>query len=533
MKRIFLLILLVGGVFSCNDRLEELNRPKKNAAEVTGATLFANGVRNMFDLMASSDVNTNIFRLFSQYWAQTTYPDESQYNIVGREISDNFWLVAYRDVLKDLYEAEKVINDTYDPAVLDQATKDNQIAMINVCKVFTYSVLVDVFGAVPFQEAINDEILIPKYDAGEDIYNGIIDMLDESIATLTTNVDAGGFSSVQDLIYEGDAEGWLKFANSLKLRLAVTISDVNHAKAETMISEALASGVFESNADNAAIEYQDAPPSTNPVWEDLVQSGRADFVIANTIVDKMQALADPRLFVYAAPLDFEYPVNAATHSKRDSTIEEGGQMILYYPKTDEVVLKTPPFTIFAADSAKGVQVFVGGEYGTANTYALNSHVGDIFHEPDLEGVILDYSEVQFLLAEATEKGFTTPNTAEEYYNEGITASMEYWGISDDAIADYLAQPEVAYATADPNWKQKIGIQSWLALYNRGLTGWNVWRRLDFTGFNVPDGLTAEDIPNRMTFPIEEATLNPSNFRAAIDMIGGSDDVQTKVFWDIN
>ena len=208
-------------------------------------------------------------------------------------------------------------------------------------------------------------------------------------------------------------------------------------------------------------------------------------------------------------------------------------MLLYYPETDEIVVQQTPFTILAADSLKEVQLFVGGEYGTANTYSANSHVGAIFHEPDLEGVILDYAQVQFLLAEAAERGFTTPMTAAEHYETAITASMEYWGVPEDRIQAYLAQPEVAYATADPDWKQKIGIQAWIAYYNRGFAGWNVWRRLDFEAFNVPEGLTAADIPNRLTFPIEEATLNPSNFRSAIDMIGGSDDVQTKVFWDVN
>jgi len=196
-------------------------------------------------------------------------------------------------------------------------------------------------------------------------------------------------------------------------------------------------------------------------------------------------------------------------------------------------VKQVPFTIAAADSLDEVHVFMGGEYGTANTYSANSHIGDLFHEPDLEGIILDFAEVQFLLAEAAERGITTPATAEDHYTAGITASLEYWGIAEDAIETYLQQEDVAYTTAEGDWKQKIGIQSWIALYNRGFEGWNVWRRLDFTGFNVPEGMTAEDIPNRMTFPIEEATLNPSSFRAAIDLIGGSDDVQTKVFWDVH
>lgn len=522
--------MILGGVFSCDDRFEEMNRPKKNAITVTGEPLFANGVRNMSDMMANTDVNINIFRLLAQYWAQTTYPDESQYNLVGREIADNFWEMAYRDVLKDLDEASRVIRENFDPNVDDEATVNNQIAMIDICKVYTYAVLVDAFGAVPYKQALNDDVLVPVYDPGDEVYMSIIDTLDAAITTL--DPQAGGFSATQDLVYEGDVGGWVKFANSLKLRLAMTIADVQDEKARTMVAEAIVGGLFQGNEDNAAIEYEEAPPSTNPLWEDLVQSGRADYVIANTIVDQMQALWDPRLPVYATGMDFTYPVDDQTNQKRDSVFTEGGDMVLYYPDRDSIVFVTTPFTISVADSAEQVRLFIGGEYGTANTYSANSHVGDLFHEPDLEGLLMDYAEVQFLLAEAAEHGYTTPGTAADHYSEGIRASMEYWGVDEALIDDYLSQPNVDYTTAPGDWNQKIGLQSWLAFYNRGFEGWTVWRRLDFSGFNVPDGLTAEDIPNRLTFPIEEATLNPSNFRAAIEMIGGSDDVQTKVFWDV-
>jgi hypothetical protein len=481
MKKIILSILIVSGVaFSCDDRLEELNRPKKDATVPSGEALFANGVRGMFDMMVSTDVNDNPFRLYSQYWAQTTYPDESQYNMVSRNIPDNFWTNAYRDVLRDLDEARKVIEDTWEVSGLSEAERDNQLSMINVCKIYTFATLVDAFGAIPFSEALNDDILIPKYDDGQAVYDNLIVMLDEAINLLNEN--EAGFSSDQDLIYGGDVAGWIKLANSLKIKLAATIADVNPTKAATMISEA-EPGAFQSNEDNATLSYLSSSPNTNPIWLDLVQSGRADYVVANTLVDKLLALSDPRLGIYADPME--------------------------------------------DDS------FKGGEYGTANTYSANSHVGALYHEPDLEGVIMDYAEVQFLLAEAAARGFATIETEETYYENGIRGSMEYWGVDDADIDAYLAQPSVAYATADGDWKQKIGTQEWIALYNRGFEGWTAWRRLDFTGFNVPDGLEESDIPRRLIFPIEEATLNPSSWRAAIDLIGGSDDVQTKIFWDVN
>ena len=482
MRKIFLILFLTGILISCNDRLEDLNKPTKTAVNVPAETLFANGLNEMFYEMNNSEVNYNVFRLYAQYWAQTTYPDESQYNMVGRRNPDNFWRKGYRDALQDLAEARRVTEETWEDLGLTEAERDNRYAIIDICMVYTYAVLVDAFGAIPYSEALNQDILQPKYDDGAAVYNDLITKLNAAI-NLMDGAEAG-FTSTQDPVYEGDAAKWKKFGNSLKLKMAITIADVDATKAGTMVTEAIASGLFTSNDDNASITYLNSFPNTNPVWEDLVQSGRADYVVANTIIDKLNALADPRIAVFAEPL------------------------------------------------ADGV-TYEGGIYGTNNTYLQKSHIGDLFHDPELEGLALDYSEVEFLLAEAIERGFTVAGTSAEHYDAAITASMEYWGIDAADIATYLANPDVAYATAAGTWKQKIGTQQWIAFFNRGFEGWSTWRRLDFTGFNVPPLLTYEDIPNRFIFPIEEATLNGNNLDAAIQMIGGSDDVQTKVFWDKN
>ena len=475
-------MLFITTFFACDDRFAELNKPTKGAVDVPGETLFTNGIVNMFYLIVNSNVNENVFRMYAQYWAQTTYPDESQYNMVNREIPDGFWVNAYRDALVDLQKAREITEDTWRSLGLTEAERDNRLAIIDVTKVYIFAALVDTFGAAPFSESLSLAILSPKYDTGEDVYTGIIAMLDEAIDSITPGADS--FAPNQDPVYEGNTAGWLKFANSLKLRLAITISDYDATTAGTMVTEAIAGGLITSNNDNTSITYLNAFPNTNPVWLDLVQSGRADYVVANTIVDKLLALSDPRLPVFAEPLD------------------------------------------------DGV-TYEGGIYGDNNTFSATSHIGAIFHEPNLEGLIMDYSEVEFMLAEAKERGFTVSGTAESHYNAGITASLEYWGISNANITTYLANPAVAYTTATGTWKQKIGTQQWIAYFNRGFEAWNLWKRLDFTGFNAPPGMSLSDIPVRLIFPIEEATLNPSNLDEAIELIGGTDDAATKVFWDLN
>lgn len=481
MKKIFLTTFILGLAFACDDRLEDLNRPIKEPVEVPAETLFGNGVKELAYMMTNSNTNINVFRLYAQYWAQTTYPDESQYNMVVRRNPDNFWRGAYRDALQDLDQAEKITLENWEELAMPEAEKNNRIAIINICKVYGFSTLVDAFGPIPYSEALNPEILQPKYDDDAEVYNNLITLLDEAINMIDTSEVA--FPAVQDLIYDGDVLAWKKFGNSLKLKLAVTISDVDPGKAGTMVAEAVQGGVFTSNADNASITYLDAFPNTHPVHEDLVQSGRDDYVVANTIVDKLLALDDPRLPVFAQPI---------------------------------------------ADGT-----YSGGIYGSNNTFSARSHIGEVFYEPTLEGLLLDYAEVEFILAEAAERGFTVPGTAEEHYNAGIRASMEYWGIPEADIVAYLANPAVAYSTAEGDWKQKIGTQHWIALFNRGFEGWTVWRRLDFTGFNAPPLSSYDAIPERFIYPIEEATLNRANLDQGIQMLGGPDNAQSRVFWDVN
>jgi hypothetical protein len=123
-------------------------------------------------------------------------------------------------------------------------------------------------------------------------------------------------------------------------------------------------------------------------------------------------------------------------------------------------------------------------------------------------------------------------SAEEHYNNGITASFEYWGVGDEAAA-YLAKPEVAYATAAGDWKQKIGTQAWLAYYVRGMIAWNSWRRLDYPLLNLPPAPETDDgqVPKRYTFPIDEQTLNAGSRADAVAAMGNNDVMSLRLFWD--
>src|SRR5690606_40947931 len=141
------------------------------------------------------------------------------------------------------------------------------------------------------------------------------------------------------------------------------------------------------------------------------------------------------------------------------------------------------------------------------------------------------SDLEFLLAEAVERGFSVSGTAAAHYNAAVTASFDYWGAS--GAAAYLAKPEVNYATASGDWKDKIGAQKWIALYNRGFDAWLEWRRLDAPALAPPavEGLSLT-VPTRLIYPINEQTLNGDNRDAAAAAIGG-DESSTKLWWDVN
>jgi len=135
-----------------------------------------------------------------------------------------------------------------------------------------------------------------------------------------------------------------------------------------------------------------------------------------------------------------------------------------------------------------------------------------------------------LLAEAIERGFQVEGTAEEHYNAAIRASVEYWGGTPAEADLLLANPKVAYSTAPGDFRQKLGMQSWLTLYNRGFEAWTAWRKFDYPILEAPPDAMS-DVPVRFTYPITEQTLNAESYNAAADVIG-DDEVTTKLFFDV-
>jgi len=482
MKKVILIAISLLVVASCktDDQYEDLNRDPKNPTEVDADFLFNAAVKSLFDQMTSTNVNLNVFKLLAQYFTETQYIDEANFDLTTRNIPQGHWSEMYRDVLLDLQTAKQNVMDDVE---LTEGEKNARIAQIEVLMVYTYQQLVDTFGNIPYSESLDPITYpLPAYDDAATIYGDLITRINAAIPNLT----GSGFAT--DNIYGGDMEKWTKFGNSLKLKLGIHLSDVDAATAKTTVESAVAGGIFESNEDNAILEYSSATPNTNPLWVDLEQSGRSDFIAANTIVDVMNPLNDPRRAYY-----FKDNI-------RDSI------------NTDSVI-------------------YTGGIYGDKNAFGDYTQLGTLLYEPTFRGDILDYAEVSFYLAEAVERGFNVPGTVEDHYVDAITASIMDWGGTEDEVMDYLANPDVAYATAAGDWKAKIGTQFWIAMFNRGFVGWTVWRRFDVPTMNIPVD-TENPVPFRYTYPVNEQNLNDTNRVDAATAIGG-DEQSTKLFWDVN
>lgn len=457
---------------ACKKDITSINVNPKSPLNVPSATVFTNAERVLSNTVTSSSVNLNIFRLIVQHWQETTYTDESNYDIKTRPIPDDIWNAMYRDVLKNLEQSKTLAAGE---GLNADNTKTNS-AISDVLEIYTYYYLLTTFGNIPYTQALNDNILFPKYDDAKTVYYDLLTRLDADIAILNTGSSSLGAA---DIIYGGDAAKWKIFANTFKLKMGITISDIDDAKAKTTVESAVAAGVFSSNSNNAYFQYLSAPPNTNPIWVDLVQSGRKDYVACSTLMNQLKSTNDPRLPFY--------------------------------------------FTLDASGS------YSGAAPGASSNYTTFSKPSATITAPDFPGLLLSYAETELNLAEAVERGYNVGGTAITHYNNGITASVLQWKGTQNSAELYIAQPAINYLTAPGTFKQKIGIQKWLALYNRGWDAWIEQRRLDYPALVAP-ATALSAYPFRFTYPVNEGNTNGANVTAAGTAIGGNL-VTTKLFFD--
>lgn len=469
---VFTLIFLC---ISCMDEgLGNLNEDTKNATKAEPGTFFSNATKELADNIhgiAYRATGPGVTKLWAQHLTAVTYLEGATY------IPEFSWTTLYRDVLKDLDESSTILSETEQTTPTKEKEVLNKQAMIEILKIYTYTNLVEAYGDIPYSEALDFNNPTPKYDDAQTVYLDLIDRLNSAISNLDVNVS--GFSSA-DLIYNGNISNWIKFGNSLKLRMGMRIIDIAPEIGSQTVSEA-SKGVIESNEENAVFRYLSEYPNTNPWWNFLVRENLKYYVATNTFMDELNTLNDPRRSVFFMPL-------------------ENGK-------------------------------FKGAEYGVTQDYFSFSREGEFFRKPDLAVIFIDYEQVEFLLAEAAERGITGVANAEYHYNKAIKASFDYYDIPENVADEYLAQPNVNYSSAGGSWQEKIGIQKWIALFDQGFEAWTEYRRLDYPKLSAPKEAESDIVPLRFLYPIDEQTLNNESYDGAANAIGG-DSYSTRLFWDV-
>jgi len=471
-------LTLALGVSACDNDLTSINQNPNGPTDVAAEYLFPQGVTSVVATLRGTGFDMTMTSLWAQHYAKIQYVDEDRYDIRPGSI-DAWWSGLYSGGLQDLKQA------------VDKATaanKPNQVAASQIMRTWTFGVMTDLWGDIPYSEAnagdAADGTTTPKYDRQQDIYTGMFATLKDASDKITAG--GAGFGNA-DPIYDGDMARWKKFANSLRARYAMRLSKRDPTAARAQLTAALAAGVFTSNDDGAALTWS-AEPNVAPIYNNA--KTRDDHRVSKTLVDTLKSLSDPRLAVYAQ--------------------------------------------CTAVSAAAGGCDYIGVPNGLTSPAAIalgltkTSKIGKVFHAAQAPSWLMDYAEVLFIQAEAAQRGWTAGNAA-TLYNAGIAASLSQNGVSASAIAAYVAQPKVAYSAA--TGLTQIALQKWIALYGQGSEAWAEYRRTGVPSLKAGPAAILPTVARRLTYPLSEQSFNKAARDAAI-ATQGADALTTRVWWDM-
>jgi len=427
----------------------------------------------------------------------------------------------YGDQLKNLAEVLKQTGD----GGFDAGKRVNLRNASRILRVFLFHRLTDYYGRIPYFDAAKategSTFFFPKYDKQSEIYADLLKELEEATAAISASNPDEGFAAA-DLYYNGDISKWKKWGNSLMLRLAMRISNVDAAKANTYIAKAVAGGVFTSNADNTWVPMALTPSE----WTNQNGISRAFYpgdggqpsFLSKTMIDWLKgtdpanvADDDPRLMILSGGI--------ARWTPTTWTLLEG----------DPLKQKGMP----NGQDAASLAILEGGPVDQEATY---SRINWLLLQDDEPYMLMNYGEVKLLLAEAAERGLggLTAGAAAGHYADGVRASMKMYDkydasfvVADAKVDAYLAA--YPYAGTTNEKLEMIGEQLWATNFLNWWEAWSNWRRTGFpvlTPVNYPGNETGGTIPVRLRYPSYEASGNP-NFEATSTT---PNTYTTKVWW---
>lgn len=497
-------VTLVGTLLnSCTDNFEEINtNPTKITALGAGeyGMMFAKAESVPF---ASYQISQNLFAdLYSQYFALTASYFQSDRYTMRFDWLTGHWNPPYTQGVPQL---QTIIKET-------EGKLPAENALAKIWWVFMFHRVTDYYGPIPYFQAGTDAKVI-AYDPQDQIYDDFFKKLAEATEVLNANKTQKPFEKY-DAIYAGNVEKWIKFANTLRLRLALRISDVDPARAKTEAEAAYAGGVMTDVADDAMLKVSGKGADINTFnqitnWNEFRMSASMESVL--------KGYDDPRMPEYFQP-------TAAT-----GTYEGLRNGLL--PAQQGLTLNLP------AQNSN-----VASRFTVANQ---NTNPQDVMHA----------AEAYFLRSEGALNGWAMGGTAQELYEKGIRTSLNQWGTTDDArITAYinsmatpvapmdqqnsppLSNIPVKWADTPEAQKEQINTQKWLALYPDGFEAWANFRRSDYPKLypivasdnaDVPTGTFIKRIP---FITLEKQTNGPA-VTAAEALLGGPDKASTPLWWD--
>ena len=529
MKRLAIIILgglaLLGTTTSCQKDFEEINTNPNRPQQALPTALF-NGSTKLF-LKNTRNYTTSgmMFRSWMQYTAQDTYTKESRF-LYRDYAGDYLWRYPYQVAggYKD------IIDLNTDPKTKELMTtygkSENQIAAARIMLAYTFALLVETFGDVPyysygspnperFQALQLEKYISPVYATQKEIYTDLLKELKEAAAQIVS--DSYVFKE-GDYIFE-TPDKMRRFANSLRLRLAIRLKDVSDTELRTLAQQSIdelkaGTAVMQSEADTVELQFDSDDTNPAPIYKEYFVSNRVDYSPSNSFVQLLKGQrgnfgVDPRLQKYFAPKGL------TKYQARDGRYTESDNLNDY----------------------------IGMPYGLDESMAdfqFKSGVAVSFFssrilQPNYAEVFMEYSEVCFLLSEAN--GWD--NT---WYKKGVEASMKKWGVDDAKITSFLATIPAAN-------EENVLTQKYIALYMNPNEAWAEYRRTGYphtlikvneeTDLNIPteagqtkyrfESLVADltDIPERLFYPVAYKVINEANYQEALKSMQMTTDILTK------
>ena len=536
---------------SCSDEyMENMNTDPSKAATIDPNAQLTTAQLQTYGDLSMMEIYRNYHYAFTQQlmgcWNTTNYG--GRHTLDNNEMS-RIWTSFYTQSLKNIIDAQ------YRTA--EDAEKANINSVLRIYRVYLMSIITDTYGDAPFSEAglgFLEGKFNPKYDKQEDIYNAFFLELEDAVNKIDPTKD----KVTGDLIYAGDVTKWQQLANSLRLRFAMRISNVNPTKAQTEFENALAAngGVITDASSDALIKYMTIAFSFGQeAYSDYRGNSLSQLLFGNdpannpsylcsTFFNQLYNSGDPRTFKISRCY-YDGLMSATSPDNRvDITQEMIEKGIAFSPRDPGAYSWEPWPTGYDSDICKELAV---NNPSVTVTMAreVEPKLANNFLKSDNPGVVMTSAEVKFLMAEATVKKWNVGSvSAEDLYKQGVRAAIDFltdnYGCTAtiDAEFDAFIQGRGTFGHTDNQKLEAINTQAWILHFTNPAECWANVRRSGYPKLKSPaeygfgQYLTGgTEIPVRLCYPVLESSYNKKSYNEAIERMGGTDNWHSLLWWD--